>query len=99
MRRLAILLIAFGLAAPLLAIAQEVKLPAGLPPYGPEKPIPPPAVQQTKLQNGLTVWMLPRQGFPKISFLLSVRGGFAADPAGKAGVAEFLADTIAQGTS
>lgn len=99
MRKIAILLLMFGMAALQSAAGQEVKLPADIPPYGPAKPIATPAVQQTTLANGLTVWMLPRKGFPKVTFLLSVRGGFAADPAGKAGIAEFLAEAVSQGTT
>ena len=38
-------------------------------------------------------------GFPKIAFTLTVRGGYAADPAEQPGIAELLASALTQGTS
>jgi zinc protease len=75
----------FALALSLLACSsaaaqKELPLPAELPPYGPETPVQAPAVQERKLDNGLTVWMVPRSGFPKVSLILAAVGGTAADP-------------------
>ncbi len=93
-----------SLALQLLALlpsafaAEKPKLPQDLPPYGALKPYAPPAVAQSKLANGLTLWLVPERGFPKISFVLAVRGGMAADPADAPGLAEFLMKTVNQGT-
>ena len=43
---------------------------------------PRPAIVKSTLPNGLTVWVVKRAGFPKVSIALAVRGGTAADPAG-----------------
>jgi predicted Zn-dependent peptidase len=77
---------------------KEQPLPKDLPPFGPEKPLQAPDVRQTKLENGLTVWLVPRTGFPKISFTLAVVGGYAADPQDRPGFSQVLTATIDQGT-
>ncbi len=86
-----------ALAAPLHA--KELPLPAGLPPYGPEKPLPVPKIEQQTLGNGLTVWLVPRPGFPKVTALLVVRGGTAADPPAMGGMADVFAATLKEGTA
>jgi zinc protease len=81
------------------AFAQkEAPLPKGLPPYGPEKPLQAPDVKISKLANGLTLWLVPRPGFPKTAFSLAVRGGLAEDPGTLPGVSELLVNAIDQGT-
>ena len=83
------------------AFAQESKekpLPKELPPYGALKPFTPPKVQQEKLPNGLTLWLVPEPGFPKVAFATVVRGGLASDPAARPGLSELLSDTVNQGT-
>ncbi len=83
------------------AFAQETKeppLPKDLPPYGALKPFMPPNVRQEKLSNGLTLWLVPEPGFPKVALAVSVRGGLASDPASRPGLSELLADTVNQGT-
>ncbi|HKT46904.1 MAG TPA: pitrilysin family protein [Candidatus Acidoferrales bacterium] len=81
------------------ASAQKEKpLPKGLPPFGPERPLQAPKVQQTKLENGLTVWLVPEPGFPKISYAIATLGGYAADPKDRPGLSDLLAATIDQGT-
>ncbi len=81
------------------AETNQVRLPKDLPPYGPLKATPAPNVKQAQLPNGLTVWLLPRPGFPKVRFVLTVRGGLAVDPTDRPGISEFLAASIAQGTT
>lgn len=98
MRRILLLLALLVLAAPVWSQDKELKLPPGLPASGPLEPFSSPSVQQEKLSNGLTVWLLPRTGFPKVTFLLTVRGGFTADPQDRPGITEFLADALNQGT-
>lgn len=91
-------LVILGLLGLPLAAAEEKPLPADLPPYGADRPLPVPKVLRRTLPNGLTVWAVPRQGFPKVSLCLVVKGGMACDPAGQEGLASLLADTLAQGT-
>jgi zinc protease len=81
-----------------LAAAKEPPLPAELPPFAADKAPPVPEIQESKLPNGLTVWLLPRPGIPKVSAVLAVRGGTASDPAGMEGTASLLADALREGT-
>lgn len=99
MRRTLILLIALAAFLPAAwAAKDEQSLPKDLPAYGQMKPAPVPTVQQDKLPNGQTVWMVPRPGFPKVTFIVAVRGGYASDPKDEPGISEFLTGTIDQGT-
>ena len=77
---------------------KDVPMPKELPPYGQEKPLPPPSVHSAKLDNGLTLWLVSEPGFPKIAFSVAVRGGLAADPVDSPGISELLAKTLDQGT-
>ncbi len=82
------------------ASAQKDKpLPKDLPPFGPEKPFQTPRVQQAKLENGLTVWLVSEPGFPKVSYNIVILGGYAADPKERPGLSDLLAATIDQGTA
>ena len=80
------------------ASAEKAALPKELPAYGPEKALQAPSVKVTKLDNGLTVWLVSEPGFPKLAFTLAVHGGLAADPADRPGISELLSNTIDQGT-
>jgi zinc protease len=80
------------------AAEKQFKLPKDLPPYGPLKPLEKKDIKETKLDNGLQVWLLPERGFPKVAFVLAVRGGIAADPKDRPGMADFLAATVTEGT-
>ena len=92
-------LIAFLFFAAAFAHAQkEHALPKELPPYGPVTSFSTPAVKTIQLQNGLTIWMVSRAGFPKAAAVLVVRGGMAADPKDRPGLAEVLANALSQGT-
>jgi len=88
------------IAAGTLAIAMPVSgqaLPK--PEVGPEKPFaPPPRVERT-LSNGLQVIAVRYATVPKITAMLTVRAGLALDPAGQAGLAQFVADTAQEGTT
>ena len=81
------------------AVAEKAPLPKELPPYGTEIPLTAPAVNSTKLDNGLTVWLVSEPGFPKVSIALAVHGGYAADPVDRPGISELLTKTIDQGTA
>lgn len=94
---LALTLAASGLS--LFAGHEEAPLPKDLPPYGAERPIPPLAITQRTLPNGLTVWVLNRPGFPKVSTTLAVRGGNAHDAAGSQGLSGLMAGLLSEGTA
>ncbi len=85
-------------SGPTFAAEKSTPLPKDLPPYGPTKAAAAPAVVQYKLPNGLTVWLIPSPGFPKVALTVAVRGGYAADPGDRPGMADLLAATLSQGT-
>jgi zinc protease len=85
-------------ASPLLA-GESHALPKELPPFGEDKPLPVPKILKSTTPEGLTVWLVPREGFPKVSVRLAVRGGTAADPKGKEGLAQLLSETLKEGTA
>lgn len=87
-----------ALYAPCSFAQKPAPLPKDLPPYGPEKPIEAPSVKIARLDNGLTVWMVSEPGFPKLSYTVVIRGGYAADPSDRPGISELLSNTIDQGT-
>ncbi|WP_428503811.1 M16 family metallopeptidase [Roseateles sp.] len=95
------LMLAALLALPLAAGAAEaIKLPAELPKYGQDKPIPVPQISKKTLANGLEVWVLPRQGLPRVDFVLALRGaGYGADAAATPGRAKLLAGLLNEGTA
>lgn len=78
--------------------SKEQPLPKGLPPYGPQPPLIVPHVTTTKLENGLTVWLVSLEGVPKVAMVAAVHGGLAADPKDQPGLSELLANTLDQGT-
>jgi predicted Zn-dependent peptidase len=82
-----------------LGAAEKKPLPKDLPPFGEDKPLPVPSIAQSKLPNGLTVWVVARPGFPRATAVLVVRGGSAADPTDAEGISELLADTLKEGTA
>lgn len=90
-----------SLAAAGLALGAEKKpLPKDLPPFGADKPLPVPAIAQSKLPNGLSVWLVKRSGFPRAAAVLAIRGaGTAADPKDKDGLTGLLAAAIKEGTA
>ena len=77
---------------------KEAPLPKDLPPYGTQPAFQPPEVKATKLDNGLTVWLVAQPGLPKVSFRIVVLGGLAVDSRGRPGLSELLATTLSQGT-
>ena len=68
-RRFALLALGLLLLAATQAIAAEKEqpLPKDLPAYSQLKTFTAPQVTSRKLANGLTVWLVPRPGFPKVS--------------------------------
>ena len=91
--------IAAALVGAPLQASEKKPLPKDLPPFGEDKPLPVPSIAQSKLANGLTVWVVARPGFPRAVVKLAVRGGTAADPKDAPGLSELLADTLKEGTA
>ncbi len=82
------------------AAAATPALPPGLPGYGADKPLPVPKIEKKTLANGLQVWVVPRDGLPRVDYTLAVRdAGLAADAAATPGFASLLAGLLAEGTA
>jgi zinc protease len=69
-----------------------------MPPFGTDRPFTAPAVQTSKLPNGLEVLVVERRDLPKVTVSVVTRAGAVADPAGKAGTAQLTLTTIDMGT-
>ncbi len=94
------LAIAIGLALSPIAQAADVKLPAAMPAYGKDKPIPAPKIAKKTLANGLQVWVVERSGVPRVDYVLAVRGaGYAADDKDHPGFANLMAGLLNEGTA
>ena len=88
------LLIGSALAGP------KAALPKDLPPYAADKPLPVPQIGKKKLANGLEVWVVPRDGMPRVDYVLAVRdAGLAADAADAPGFAGLYAGLLSEGTA
>jgi zinc protease len=98
MKTVCILASSFFVLAACANAQKERVLPKDLPPYGSMVPFSAPVVKTFQLDNGLTAWLVPRTGFPKVALVLAVRGGLAADPNDRPGLAELLANSLTQGT-
>jgi zinc protease len=88
----------FALLVTAAQAQKEQPLPKDLPPYGPQPALQLPDVKASKLDNGLTVWLVAQPGLPKISFSVAVLGGLAHDPVNRPGMSELLARTLTEGT-
>ncbi|NHZ41362.1 M16 family metallopeptidase [Massilia aquatica] len=89
-------------AAAQAAAAATTSAPAAskLPPYGKDKPIPAPRIIKKTLANGLQVWVVPRQGLPRVDYVLAVRGaGLAADDRKLPGFANLMAGLLNEGST
>jgi zinc protease len=69
-----------------------------MPPLGVDRPFTAPAVQTSKLPNGLELIVVERHDLPKVNVTLVTRAGAVGDPAGKPGVANLTMATIDLGT-
>lgn len=91
--------LALAISLALCGVAQAANpLPKDLPAYGPDKPLPTPQIAQRTLPNGLTVWVVPRDGLPKVDVALAVLGGTAADPKATPAMSEMMAGLLNEGT-
>ena len=99
MKKLMLTLAIATMFAP-IAYAADAPVTNGLPPYGKDKPIPVPKIAQKTLANGMTVWVVPRKGLPRVDFVLAVRGaGLAADTRAQPSFASMLAGVMSEGTT
>lgn len=96
-----LLAVAVSLAVATAAIAgPDAPLPKDLPAYAPDRPLPVADIAQKTLANGMTVWVVPRDGLPRVDFVLAVRGaGYAADGRDASGFASMLAGLLTEGTA
>lgn len=77
-----------------------VAMPVELPAFAPDKPLPVPEVERRTLDNGLQVWVVPRDGVPRVDFVLAFsNAGLAADAADTPAFASMLAGLMTEGTS
>ena len=82
------------------APAGEAPLPAALPAYAKDKPLPVADIARRTLDNGMQVWVVQRDGIPRVDFVLALRGaGLASDPPQQPGFADLLAATLTEGTA
>lgn len=68
-----------------------------LPVSGAPRPFVFPSITRTSLGNGLDLRVVPHDAAPVVSMAAVVRGGSAADPASRAGLAAFTADLLDDG--
>ena len=77
-----------------LIAKQDAMLPTG----GPNPTFTLPAIEKTKLSNGLNVWLVRKNRLPIVSMDLVINGGGSLDPADRAGIASLTAAMLSQGT-
>jgi len=84
-------------ALALMPLAASAQTPR--PAVGPERQFtPPPRVERT-LPNGLRVIAVRYATVPKVSAVLTIQSGLAADPPPQAGLAQFVVDAVQEGTT
>ena len=100
MKKLMLTLAISLLFVPAVYAADSASAASAVPPYGKDKPIPAPKIAKKTLANGMTVWVVPRQGLPRVDMVLAVRGaGFVADDKQHPGFANLLAGLFNEGTA
>src|SRR2546427_11213442 len=92
-----LMLLALSIAVVSGAAEKTPPLPKDLPPYGPLAPFHAPKAEIKKLANGLTLWLVPRPGFPKVALVIAVRRGLGSDSPAPAGPYKLLLATFLQG--
>lgn len=100
MKKLMLTLTISLLFAPAAYAADAVATPAAMPAYGKDKPIPAPHIVKKTLANGMQVWVVARNGLPRVDYVLAVRGaGYAADDKLHPGFANLMAGLLNEGTA
>jgi predicted Zn-dependent peptidase len=69
-----------------------------LPDPGPSRSFALPAIEKSRLANGLRVWTVRHTQIPVVSFILLIDCGASADPAGQDGLAALTADMLDEGS-
>jgi zinc protease len=69
------------------------------PPPDPLRPMPPLSIEEHRLPNGLTVVLAPLANVPKVTAILSFRGGRGSTSNSHPGLAQLTARVAAEGTS
>lgn len=87
--------LALLLLLPAVTHAQTTSRPA----VGPERTFTPPPRVERMLPNGLQIVTLRYATVPKVSVVLTVKSGLAADPEKQAGLAQFVVDAVQEGTT
>lgn len=86
--------------APVAFAGPSVELPKELPAYGKDKPLPVPTIAKQTLDNGMQVWVVPRDGIPRVDFVLAIKdAGNAVDDADHPGFADLFAGLLTEGTA
>ena len=99
MTKTLIALLIGALLVPAAHAGEAAAMPKDLPAYAADKPLPVPAISKQTLDNGLTVWVVPRNGMPRIDFVLAFQGaGLAADDPAMPGFASTLAGLLSEGS-
>lgn len=88
-----------ALACAVLVMPALVAAQTSLPPVGPERPFAPAARAEKTLPNGLQVITLRHATVPKVTAILGIKSGLAAEAAEKAGLAQFVVDLAQEGTT
>ena len=98
MTKTLIALVIGALIAP-VAYAEAAAMPKDLPAYSADKPLPVPEIAKRTLDNGMTVWVVPRDGVPRVDYVLAFKdAGLAADPADMPGLASMVAGLLNEGS-
>jgi predicted Zn-dependent peptidase len=86
--------------APSFAAEAPAAKATAMPAYGKDKPLPTPRIAKRTLANGLQVWVVPRNGVPRVDMVLAVRdAGYGADDAAHPAFASMLAGLLNEGTA
>ena len=88
---------AFLLAAVLTAASTSAQ--TTLPAVGAERPFAPAPRSERTLPNGLQIITLGHATVPKVSAILGIKSGLAAEPVERAGLAQFVVDLAQEGTT
>lgn len=99
MNKTLIALLIGALLVPVANAKEPGAMPKDLPAYAADKPLPVPEIAKRTLDNGLTVWVVPRDGVPRVDYVLAFKGaGLAADDPSMPGFASTLAYMLNEGT-
>ncbi len=91
--------LSFVALAALLGAATVASAQAQLPAVGPERPFAPAPRTERTLPNGLQIITLRHATVPKVTAILGIKSGLAAEAAEKAGLAQFVVDLAQEGTT